>query len=54
MKKLSWTKETFLKFKKDYEIALKENHESFFFEGNEFLVSYAKYLIEYLEPQFKE
>lgn len=54
MKQLSLTKETFLKFKKAYELALKENHETFFFEGNLFLVSYAKYLIEYLEPQFKE
>ena len=54
MKQLSWTKEAFLKFKKAYELALNQKNESFFFEGNEFLVSYAKYLIEYLEPQFKE
>ena len=54
MKQLSWTKETFLKFQKAYKVALKGDCESFFFEENAFLVSYAKYLIEYLEPQFKE
>jgi hypothetical protein len=26
---------------------------SFMFEGNEFLVNYAKYLLEYLEGKFK-
>ena len=48
------TKEMFIKFKKAYQSALNKSHDSFFFEGNEFLTSYAKYLIEYLEPQFKE
>lgn len=54
MKTLRWTKETFLHFKKAYIAASNNNLESFFFEKNKFLTSYAKYLIEYLEPQFKE
>jgi hypothetical protein len=54
MKQLSFTKEQFATFKKRYKIALKLKDDSFWFEGNEFLTSYAKYLIEYiesLEPQ---
>jgi hypothetical protein len=35
--------------KKKYTEAVKDNKETFIFEGNEFLVSYAKYVIEYLE-----
>lgn len=54
MKQLSWTKKTFTYFKRHYIRALNNNQSSFFFEGNEFFTSYAKYLIEYLEPQFKE
>ena len=36
-------------FKKHYNIALNDKKEIFIFEENEYLVSYAKYLIEYLE-----
>lgn len=35
--------------KKAYEKAIKENKESFIYEGEELIISYAKYLIEYLE-----
>lgn len=51
-KYISWTKIMFIAFKKAYSAALNQNYDSFFFENNEFLTSYAKYLIEYLEPQF--
>ena len=54
MKQLAWTMKQFLAFKKAYSVALNQQSDSFFFEGNEFLTSYAKYLIEYLEPQYKE
>ena len=54
MNKLEWTIKQFLAFKKAYSVALNQDYDSFFFEDNEFLTSYAKYLIEYLEPQFKE
>ena len=49
-----YTKEMFIAFKKAYQSAINKQSNSFFFEDNEFLTSYAKYLIEYLEPQFKE
>lgn len=54
MKQLSWTTKQFIAFKKAYSSAVNQDYESFFFEGNEFFTSYAKYLIEYLEPQNKE
>lgn len=34
---------------KEYEIAVKEEKESFIFLGHELMTRYAKYLIEYLE-----
>jgi hypothetical protein len=46
--------ESFKKFKQVYAGALLNNDTKFVFEGNEYLVSYAKYLIEYLEPKFKK
>lgn len=41
------------RFKAAYQIARKVGEHSFTFEGNEYLVSYAKYLIEYLELVFR-
>lgn len=38
-------------FRNDYTKAVKENKKSFIFENNEFLTSYAKSLIEYVEGQ---
>jgi hypothetical protein len=49
---LTWTKDKLKRFKKVYSKAVAENEESFFFEGNEFVTGYAKYLIEYLSPKF--
>lgn len=37
------------RFKTAYEAALKEEGDTFRFDGHEFLKDYAKYLIEYLE-----
>lgn len=36
-----------------YNTAIKENKESFIFKGDEYLTTYAKYVIEYLENEFK-
>jgi hypothetical protein len=44
---------TYKKLKKAYEQALKDNQNSFIFEDNELLVSYAKYLLQYLEDKLK-
>lgn len=52
MKKLQFTKDLLATFKKSYELALENNLEIFTFNGHEFLTSYAKYLIEYLESKF--
>lgn len=54
MKHTTWTLKQFLDFKKEYEFTVKAEHVSFWFEHDEFLTAYAKYLIEYLEPQFKK
>ncbi len=53
MKKIEFDQDKFTKFKEDYNNAVKEGAESFFFDGNQFLVSYAKYLIEYLSPDYE-
>jgi hypothetical protein len=53
MKTILWTKHKLKEIKKAYAKALELKQESFFFEGNEFVTEYAKYLIEYLEPQFQ-
>lgn len=45
------TKQSLKKLKSEYEKAVKDEKESFIFEGHELLVSYAKYLIEYAETQ---
>lgn len=41
------------KLKKAYELAMRAEKVSFFFEGEEYLVVYVKYLLEYLEERFK-
>lgn len=40
-------------FRKRYEQAVREREEMFEFEGKDFLVGYAKYVLEYLEGKFK-
>lgn len=49
---ISFNKESFQNFKNQYETSVKNNEEMFVFDGNDFLTSYAKYVIEYLRPKF--
>lgn len=49
---VNFDKKKFLALKKAYNKAKKDNKKVFEFEGNQLLVDYAKYLIEYLEPKF--
>jgi hypothetical protein len=51
---ITWTPELFNKFKRHYNNAARNQAVSFNFEGQEFLVSYAKYLIEFLEPKMRK
>lgn len=48
---ITFDRPTYMKLKRAYNKARDENRESFTFEGHELLVSYAKYLIEYLEDR---
>jgi hypothetical protein len=50
---VEFTEESFKRFKKAYEDASSEGKEQFTFEGNDVLVSYAKYLIQYVESNHK-
>lgn len=43
----------FLRFYRAYHEAVKDNKEAFRFEKREYLVAYAKYLLEYLGNKFK-
>jgi hypothetical protein len=49
---IEFTPEKLKAFKKLYEGT--EAGKTFMFEGKEVLKEYAKYVIEYLEPKFKE
>jgi len=66
MKTISWTREKLEQFKHAYEAAKAsyekatpqetvvthpDGNDIFVFEDNEFVIAYAKYLIEYLEPR---
>ena len=51
MNTVTFTRESLKKFKAVYETV--GEGEVFLFEGKEFLKEYAKYVIEYLEEQFK-
>ena len=53
-KMINWTPEMARRFKRTYEEAkrVKGGKETFMFDGNEFVLDYAKYLIEYLEMQW--
>lgn len=46
---ITWTRPKLERFKKDYADAVSRAAEEFTFEGHPFLVSYSKYLIEFLE-----
>lgn len=51
---VTWTKEKAEKFRTAWKKADKAEVESFEFEGNEFLVTYGRYLLEYLDYLFGE
>lgn len=53
-RKLEFDQRLFLSLKEGYAKAVKENREQFSLEGQILLTSYAKYLIEYLSPQFEK
>lgn len=48
---MNWDKQKLDEFEKAYERALENNLNEFEFENHEFLVSYAKYLIEFLKTK---
>jgi len=49
MTQITFTKESFKRFKKAYKDAIRNKATQFTFEQNEFIVGYAKYVIEYIE-----
>jgi hypothetical protein len=51
---IAWTKEKLEKFKAAWQKAHDAEEESFTFEDREVLVTYGRYLIEYLEYVFGE
>lgn len=53
-KQVSWTPENLKEFKTAWESANELELESFTWDGNEYLVTYGRYLIEYLDYVFGE
>lgn len=51
---VTWTRDKADKFKTAWTEADDAEKESFIFEGNEYLVTYGRYLLEYLEHIFGE
>jgi len=53
-KVIVWTPEMGRRFKADYAKACltKTKYDTFVFDGNEFVLGYAKYLIQYLETKW--
>jgi hypothetical protein len=50
---INFTKQKLAQLKKEYKVAVDQKAEIFIFDGeHEMLISYAKYLIEYLESRF--
>lgn len=54
MKMITWTRPKLERFKVEYAKHKDTPEGVFVFEGNEFVVAYARYLIEYLEYNIKE
>jgi hypothetical protein len=51
----TWTRKKLIEFAAAYRDAVHRGHNEFEFEGHKFLVTYAKFLIEYLDkvlPRF--
>lgn len=51
---MNFTKELYEKLKVKYNLVKGAGEESFKFEGELMLTAYAKYLLQYLEPQFEK
>lgn len=52
---INWTVPMLRRFKEEYakqQAGGKDKHATFKFDGHEFVMGYAKYLIEYLELRF--
>lgn len=54
MKQITWTAAKLKRFKNAYLAAVQYKLEEFEFDGDDYVVGYAKYLIEFLETKFKE
>lgn len=46
------TKENYPAFKKEYEKAVSSDEKVFWFEGQQVLTDYAKYLVQYVEKTY--
>lgn len=51
---LMFTQKRYNKFKKDYNQAIESKKSHFIFYGREVLIDYAKYVLEYLKPQYEK
>lgn len=51
-KYITFSRFDLMRFKTAFNAAQQADLDSFIFDGNEYLVAYAKYLIEYLEMMF--
>jgi len=52
MKMINFDRQKLKELKTLYNKAVKGGKESFMYKGDEYLTSYAKYVIEYLDSQF--
>lgn len=50
---INFTYNKYERFEKAYKQAIEDNKTDFFFEGHQFLTSYAKYLLEHLNNKTK-
>lgn len=50
---LSFDALSYHRFKREYQNSVKNNIEVFVFDGHELLTAYAKYVIEFLKPNFE-
>lgn len=51
---MTFTLDTYLRFKAQYLKAVSNHQTQFTFDGHEFLTEYAKYLLQYLKPKFEK
>ena len=50
---MQWSEKDYLELKRQYESAVSEGSDQFEFQGVELLTTFAKYLIEFLDKEFK-